>query len=561
MMAIAIEAHAERSDPVVRLERAAWAVLLLGALLVRIAGLGEPPLDVDESRRALEGWTLWREGRVAYAAGPLLPNLLSILFGLFTAGDGQARLVPAIAGSALVAVPLLLRPAFGTVGAWSIGLIAAVCPLFLVLSRTASPAILVVLFTALSGACAYRFVRAEDPRWLVGCAASVALGLASDPSFVIALAALVLAAAIAEGDATARPSWWVSLRAGLKPALAVGLGVAIVADTRFLMNLNGFQAGLIDPLWRWLSDVSRGEGLGAPIHLLLLDGGVVLLALVGLADFRRHYRAVRIVGAWLLVALTLAMLVRQPDARYLAYPLIPATLLAGLGLERLARLLRDRGTLRTAVVGVAGLVPLITAGFHMNSTLRAGQDPWLSAGIIAGAGLLLVAIIGVNVLPLDRFTAAAGAFVLLVVALWMITTTSRLLDARGSARAQFLGPAILTDEVRVVREEALRWFRADPTRTIPVEASLRPLVTWVLRDIPTVRYENAAALPALPRLLAQPPATVEPGTKTLRLVVGYTPERATPDLRPASVWRWVVGRQTLVPIRPYAIVLVEPAGS
>jgi hypothetical protein len=561
MMAMAVDASAERVHHAVRVERAAWAALILGALLARIVGLGDPPLDGDESRRALEAWTLWREGRVAYAAGPLLPNLLSILFGLFTAGDGQARLVSAIAGSALVAVPILFRPAFGVIGTWSIGLVTAVCPLFLVLSRTASPAILVVLFTALSGACTYRFVRDEDPRWLLGCAVSVVLGLASDASFVVALAALVLAAAIAEGDAATRPSWWVSLPAGVKPALAVGLGVAIVADTRFLMNLNGVQAGLIDPLWRWLSDVSRGEGLWAPVYLLLLDGGVVLLALIGLADFRRHYRAVRILGAWLLVALTLAMLVRQPDARYLAYPLIPATLLAGLGLERLVCLLRARGTLRTAVVGVAGLVPLITAGFHVNSTLRAGQDPWLSAGIIVVAGLLLVAIVGVNVLRLDQLPAAAGAFVLLIVALWGVTTTSRLLDARGSGRVQFLGPANLTDEVRIIREEALRWFRADPTRTIPVDASLRPVVAWILRDIPTVRYESAASQPGVPRVLAQPPATLEPGTKTTRLVVGYTPERATPDLRPASVWRWVVGRQTLVQIRPYAIVLVEPAGS
>ena len=38
-----------------------------------------------------------------------------------------------------------------------------------------------------------------------------------------------------------------------------------------------------------------------------------------------------------------------------------------------------------------------------------------------------------------------------------------------------------------MREMALKWYRAAPDGVLPVDPSLRPLVGWALRDIPTVR--------------------------------------------------------------------------
>jgi 4-amino-4-deoxy-L-arabinose transferase-like glycosyltransferase len=544
-----------------RLELPAWAVILAAAFLLRVARIGEPPLSPDEAQRALEAWSLYREGRAEYAAGPLLTNLLSFLFALFTAGDGQARLPSVVAGTALVALPWLFRPALGAWGALGAAVVLTLCPPLLVLSRTASPAILVLLFTLLTAAAASRFARDADPRWLIAACTSLLLGLAADPSFVLALGGLILAVAIAEGELLVRPPWLASARAALPGAVGTAVLVAVLVDTRLLMNPGGFQAGLVDPLWRWTGDVVRGAGLLAPLLLLLIDGGTILLALVGLTTYRRHERAVRILGTWLVVAVPLAALVRQPDLRYLAQPLLPASLLAGLGLARLVEVVIRNGTQRSAVFGLCGLIPLVTAGFQVNAALRSGQDSWVSAGIVVLAGLLIVALIALNSLPPAGLGAAFATFLLAVTALWGVTSASRLLEARGGDRAHLLEAAVTTDELDLVREEALKWYRADPEGTIPVDPALEPLVGWALRDIPTVRYDPDATGRSGVRLLAEVPATVAPDTRTVRLIVGYGAERPAVQLSAPRIWRWVVGRQSLVDLRPYAILVIQPAGS
>ena len=126
-------------------EAAAWCSIALVATLSRVVNLGSPPLNVEESRRALEAWTLLNDGRVAYEGGPILTNLTSIAFIVFTDGDLQARLVPALAGILLVLSPLLLRPIAG--GWWAVlaSLALASSTTLLSASRSVSPAIPMLL--------------------------------------------------------------------------------------------------------------------------------------------------------------------------------------------------------------------------------------------------------------------------------------------------------------------------------------------------------------------------------------------------------------------------------
>ena len=536
----------------------AWIGLLALAAVVRAGRVGEPPLDPAEAARALEAWTLWREGRVVYASGPLMTNLLSLVFGLFSAGDGQARLLSVLGGLGTVAASWLLRPGLGRLGAWCAATMLAACPALVVASRTASPAALVACFSVLMTACAFRFAREHDARWLTGAITSGLLGLAADTSFTVVIGSLALALAVAEGDRLARPIWWPAIRRAAPGAIGTALLVAVVVDTRLLMNPNGLGAGLFDPFWAWSGDVVRGGGLVAPIMLLLVDGGAFALAMIGLAGFRRYPRTASLLGTWLLVSTILATLMRQPDLRYLVQPLVPAALLGGIGLGRLLEVLRVRGSARSSVVGLAGLVPLLAAGFQINAGLRSGQDPWASAGSLALVGLLIVGLAAMNWLPRAELGSAAATLSLIVVTLWTITTASRLLEARGGPRAHFLDAAVLTEEIEAVREEARKWLRADPGGTIRVDPSLRPLVAWSLRDVPTVIFDGSAAQSGGPRLLVDPAAGAD--LRTRRLIVGYAAERRTLDLSPARLWRWVIGRASLVEVRPYAILVVQSAG-
>jgi hypothetical protein len=112
-----------------------------------------------------------------------------------------------------------------------------------------------------------------------------------------------------------------------------------------------------------------------------------------------------------------------------------------------------------------------------------------------------------------------------------------------------------------IREIALKWYRASPEGPLPVDPGLRPLVGWALRDIPTVRYDPSANAAPVARLLADPPSQVGPDTITIRPVVGYAADWPSLALQPPRIWRWLSNRETLVTLRPYAIVVVQPAGS
>jgi cyanophycin synthetase len=41
-----------------------------------------------------------------------------------------------------------------------------------------------------------------------------------------------------------------------------------------------------------------------------------------------------------------------------------------------------------------------------------------------------------------------------------------------------------------VREMALKWHRAQPDGPLPVDPTLRPIVGWALRDIPSIRLND-----------------------------------------------------------------------
>lgn len=541
-------------------EAVAWVVVGALALVLHVALLGSPPLNVDEGRRALEAYRLLHDGRVDYDGAPLLTNATSLVFALFTDADGQARLVPAVSGVLLILSPLMLRPLVP--GWWS--LLAAVCFLssstLLTASRSVSPAVPAALCLCVSALAAWRFGGSREGRWLTVLAVAVFLGIGLDTSFMVGLAGLLLAYAIAEGEIFGKVPWWGSVVAHGRRALTIALAVAVALNTRLLMNPSGIQAGLIDPLWRWTEDISRGAGLTAPLLTSLLDGGLLILGLVGLLEYRRYPRAVRFLGTWLLVALTLAALMRMPDLRYLSQPVVPAALLAGFGLLRLATWLVEAGTMRTTILGLVGLIPIVTAAFQTSAGLRQNLSPWGTSGVVLVAGLLLAGLLAFNLLRGAQLGAAFATWLLVLVALGGVAGSSRALEARGDDRGQLVEQTVATHDLWYIREMVLKWQRAAPDAPIPVDNSLQPVVGWALRDIKTVRYDAFANRADGSRLAADPPTTVPADALTYRPIVGYAADWQTLTLQPARVWRWVVNRESLVTLQPYAIVVVQLAG-
>ncbi|MCC7370419.1 MAG: glycosyltransferase family 39 protein [Chloroflexi bacterium] len=541
-------------------EAVAWAAVIGLTLVSRLLLLGWAPLNLDEARRAVDAYTLLHEGRVAYEGGAILTNLTSLVFGLFSEGETQARLVPALAGVGLVLTPLLLRSVLGRWWSLLSSVALLLSSLLLNSSRTLSPAAPTLLCLTVTAISWWRFGIAYERGWLAAGVVSAFVGLGLDTSFVVGLLGLVLAYAIAEGDLFGRSAWWGPVGKHARLVLAIGIGTGVLLSTRYLMNPQGIQAGLFDPLTRWTTEIARGAGLTAPLLVGMLDGSLLILALLGLTAYRAHPRTIRFLGTWLLVSLTLASLMRMPEIRYLVQPIVPAAFLAGFGLWRLWRWQIEAGNLRSTLLGFVGLVPVVTAGFQVNAGIQANASPWSSASVVLVAGLLLAGLLAFNLVRGAQAGAAFATWLFVLLGICNTAGMMRMLDARSDDRGHLIEQSIVTSDIRVVRELALKWYRADPGGQIPVDPSIRPLVEWSLRDIPTIRYAVGPDESG-PRLLAEPPASVPPDTKTTRWIVGYSGDWQSLTLQPGRVWKWIVNRGSLVTLRPYGIVVIQPAGS
>lgn len=236
-----------------------WGVILLGVIL-RFWDLGAKPLHHDESLHAYYalhllynlqnwGWCVGLNhpppGYGCYQYDPLLHgpfqfHAIALVYQIsqwLGAPDNgvnttTVRIVAALLGSALVAVPYFLRDYLGKVGAWLACFLLAVAPTLVYFSRFARESIYMAFFTLLLVVAVARYVRERNIGWLVLAAAAFALSYAtSEATFLtIAVFGSFLGALIA---------WEI----GSKFRLA--LPIAPSGEARLLPRTYGFVAVLI----------------------------------------------------------------------------------------------------------------------------------------------------------------------------------------------------------------------------------------------------------------------------------------------------------------------------
>ncbi|HEY7850185.1 MAG TPA: flippase activity-associated protein Agl23, partial [Ktedonobacterales bacterium] len=189
-------------------EQWAWvAVLLVGALL-RFWDLGAKPLHHDESMHAFYSLLFARDPS-SYTYDPLLHGPFQfhaegIMFGLllelqrlFHVGglgnnpwinDTTARIVPALFGLGIVALPVGLRRELGRFGALLAALLLAVSPSFVYFSRFLREDIYFNFFMFAMVVCAVRFASSRKMLWLALTAASATLAYATFEGVYLTLA-------------------------------------------------------------------------------------------------------------------------------------------------------------------------------------------------------------------------------------------------------------------------------------------------------------------------------------------------------------------------------------
>jgi len=288
--------------------RAATLGLLLIAAIalgLRLPRLDERPLHADESVHAIKFLGLW-EGRgyrydpdeyhgptLYYASLPFA--WLSTFVSQAPDGhdqpqasrlrEGTLRLVPLAFGLGLILLLPLLRDALGRGGVLGAGLFTALSPAFVFYSRYYIHELLLVFFTLLFLAAAWRYWKSGTIAWAILSGAALGAMHATKETFVFALFALAGAAAATvlwerwvpspgalrapggEGRRFVSREWRDRARLRLRwqpslAAVAAALTVSIVLFTSFFTNWNG----PIDSVRTYLPWFGRAGGESPHIH-------------------------------------------------------------------------------------------------------------------------------------------------------------------------------------------------------------------------------------------------------------------------------------------------------
>jgi uncharacterized protein (TIGR03663 family) len=384
-------------------------VVFVVAALIRLPELGMNPFHHDEG---VNGWfttTLVRSGSWQYDPanyhGPTLFYFAlasEILFGLT---NEAMRLVPVVFGLLTVATVLGLRPVLGSIPALVGGLLLALSPGAVYVSRYFIHEALLVAFTMTLVASALLYLRSRNPAWALGVGASAALIFATKETGIITVVVLAIAAVVSGiyvnwrtsgtagrgsargrrsrpgGAATSKPAKTVkidgveyravpdrsggSLLDGVVPggiptdhvaaSAIVFLCVYVLFFSSFFTN---FPQGLIDSLATFTIWTQTGAATQvAPFQQYLVwmataDAPILLLGTIGglLAAIQGRDRLWVFIGLWAL-GITLAYSLLAYKTPWIALNmLLPLALLGGFAVREAAVLPRWRPVAVGAVV-------------------------------------------------------------------------------------------------------------------------------------------------------------------------------------------------------------------
>ena len=176
-------------------ERAAYAALFIGALIMRLWDLGARAIHHDES---LHGFFAWQISTGSgYEHNPLMHGMFlfhSVAGSFFLFGDNDftLRLPMALFGSGLVLMPLLLRSRLGQVGALAAAVMLTFSPAMLYFSRFARNDIFMAVFVLGLFAMIWRYMDERKNRYLYLAAAFLALGFTSKETMYLSALILVV---------------------------------------------------------------------------------------------------------------------------------------------------------------------------------------------------------------------------------------------------------------------------------------------------------------------------------------------------------------------------------
>ena len=157
-----------------------WLAIIAAAAALRLARLDHLPLTIDESVRAFAAWQMSQGDTPAGWPGDMTSSLTAYLFSIFDSSDLLARLLPALAGSALIALLWPLSRYVGGAALAAAGLLA-VSPLLVHLSRSNLPYRVGAFLSLIMVLSLFAYLRTQRPLYFFALVLSLGLALGSDP--------------------------------------------------------------------------------------------------------------------------------------------------------------------------------------------------------------------------------------------------------------------------------------------------------------------------------------------------------------------------------------------
>jgi uncharacterized protein (TIGR03663 family) len=368
-----------------RAEVAGWAIVLLGALVVRLIDLAGRPFQHDEAQIAYFSWWFAQTGEYEYLPalhGPFMYHLQAAFFRVLGDGDFVARLPMALAGVGVVALAAALRASIGRAAAFVAGVLFAFGPTFLYYGRFEREDILVAAVTLALVIALGRLLERPQAALapMIGVLLAVSFTLKESTyitvavvgSFLVATAAWQRRTSPRLRDTPVALALAVPGRRGWLLCAALFALVYSALFTTFGTNPGGLWEAIYGGPRYWLAQqpLNRGGEHWAFYLLLLssLEWPVLVFGIIGLVAVVRRPTPMTALLAWTFAAsLLIYSWASERFAWLTLHPLLALVPLAGIGVVSVARarsaLLRGGG-LALAVAGVAyvGLVSWIANG-------------------------------------------------------------------------------------------------------------------------------------------------------------------------------------------------------
>jgi len=516
-----------------------YGLAFLLAASLRLIQLGAAPLYDTEAQSALQALHVAQGLKPALGPHPAYILFTSVLFFIFGSSNFLARLIPALAGSALVLAPLLFRERLKPRASLILAFFLAIEPGLVALSRQAASSILAITFIVL--ALGYWFRGRPE---LAG--AFSALALLGGPAIWPGMLGLAITWAIRQAmearaeekgqqtndqrrtsasrkpTAEPPPSSLAKSPQGenrrsntdLRPALPYFFGTLLLVGTLLYFAPNGLSAALAS-----LADYFTGWGRasGIPVEGLLFSLliyqplGLILAAIAVVRGWRNASRRIMRLGLWFVIALLIAVLYPAHQMGHLAWALIPLWALAALELSRQVHILREE---RGEAAGVA-LLTFFFLGFVWIDLAGLAWVTFPSADATVRLSLMVGAVF---LLAVSLFLVAAGwsGRIARFGSLWGLTLALGVYTLAGAAGAAGLrgdsSPEMWWLADRPAQAQLLAATVADLSEWGTGDASALPIMIagvdspaleWILRS-------HTVTLIDAPNISAEPPLVITP---------------------------------------------------